>query len=512
MGTWSTSEALCAAIDELAVCSHVTSLRLRFPDYDSTLYAAVANYLSATGTVNDIEVYVNNMRDASDDHDATAYRIIEVLASNRNVQKVKLNLERLSDTCCQLIADSILQNGMLYELSLEALGEPSCAMLLQCLIPGLVHNYSLLVARLPDYHGRLDDDMATLHDVTRRNSRLVDLAIRFVFDDDFDMYVNINDDFVIPAKARLLIKKTVQYSPILLLLHGFLDFWFIWNRQIPNLSNHFCVVVPDLRGYGLTTKPTNSADYLMLKLVEDVKQLINFINPPSKNRQLVLVGHDWGAMIGFCLATLHESLISRMIIINGMHPKAFSKQLLRSPRQMRMSWYMIPFRHPRVPEQYLMMRDFAFFDKVHKVFTEREEYIHKYMFSQPGALTGAINYYRAFNNDKEQLNKLGYRVLNIPTLILWGQKDEFLTSRVGTYDREWLSNSSIVFYKRAGHWVLRECSTSVNHYIVETSGNLEPLPSRQTAPDVLAPECILEDVSDERELPEDCHQTNSKTG
>ncbi|KAH8028956.1 hypothetical protein HPB51_021103 [Rhipicephalus microplus] len=68
--------------------------------------------------------------------------------------------------------------------------------------------------------------------------------------------------------------------------------------------------------------------------------------------------------------------------------------------------YMIPFRHPRVPEQYLMMRDFAFFDKVHKVFTEREEYIHKYMFSQPGALTGAINYYRAFNNDKEQLNKL----------------------------------------------------------------------------------------------------------
>nr|XP_037275930.1 epoxide hydrolase 4-like [Rhipicephalus microplus] len=195
-------------------------------------------------------------------------------------------------------------------------------------------------------------------------------------------------------------------SPILLLLHGFLDFWFIWNRQIPNLSNHFCVVVPDLRGYGLTTKPTNSAEYLMLKLVEDVKQLINFINPPSKNRQLVLVGHDWGAMIGFCLATLHESLISRMIIINEMHPKAFSKQLLRSPRQMRMSWYMIPFRHPRVPEQYLMMRDFAFFDKVHKVFTEREEYIHKYMFSQPGALTGAINYYRAFNNDKEQLNKL----------------------------------------------------------------------------------------------------------
>lgn len=267
-----------------------------------------------------------------------------------------------------------------------------------------------------------------------------------------------------------------QNRPILLLLHGFLDFWFIWNRQIPTLSEHFCVIVPDLRGYGLTTKPANSADYLMVKLVEDVRQLILIINPPTNTRPLVLVGHDWGAMIGFCLATLHDSLISRMIVINGMHPKAFQKQLLRSPRQMRMSWYMIPFRHPKVPEEYLMMRDFAFFDKVHKSFTEREEYIHKYMFSQPGALTGAINYYRAFNNDTEQLNKLQYRVLNVPTLILWGQKDEFLTSRVGTYDREWLNNSAIVFYKRAGHWLLRECFNTVNRYILDfvKYGKLNP--------------------------------------
>ncbi|XP_037499389.1 AB hydrolase superfamily protein YfhM-like isoform X2 [Rhipicephalus sanguineus] len=257
-----------------------------------------------------------------------------------------------------------------------------------------------------------------------------------------------------------------QNGPILLLLHGFLDFWFIWNRQIPILSKKFCVIVPDLRGYGLTTKPANSTDYLMVKLIEDVRQLLLTINPPP-GRPLLLVGHDWGAMIGFCLASLEEHLIDRMIVINGMHPKAFQKQLLRSPRQMRMSWYMIPFRHPEVPEQYLMMRDFAFFDKVHKGFTKREEYVHKYMFSQPGALTGAINYYRAFNNDKEQLNKLQYRVLDIPTLILWGQKDEFLTSRVGKYDREWLNKSAIVFYKRAGHWLMRECFDTVNQYILD---------------------------------------------
>lgn len=254
--------------------------------------------------------------------------------------------------------------------------------------------------------------------------------------------------------------------PIALLLHGFLDFWFIWNRQIPTLGEHFCVVVPDLRGYGLTTRPGNSADYLMVKLVQDVKELIEAINP-QKKRPVVLVGHDWGGMIGFCLATLHEKLIDRMVIVNGMHPKAFSKQLLRSPRQMRMSWYMIPFRHPKVPEQYLMMRDLAFFDKVHKGFSEREEYAHKYMFSQNGALTGAINYYRAFNDDKEQLNKLPYRKLSVPTLILWGQKDEFLTSPVATFNQEWLAKSTVVFYKHAGHWLLRECFTTVNQYIIK---------------------------------------------
>uniref|UniRef100_A0A131Z0C6 Soluble epoxide hydrolase n=1 Tax=Rhipicephalus appendiculatus TaxID=34631 RepID=A0A131Z0C6_RHIAP len=275
-------------------------------------------------------------------------------------------------------------------------------------------------------------------------------------------FANVNG-----IKMHYVHKGCQQHAngPILLLLHGFLDFWYIWNRQLPTLAEYFCVVAPDLRGYGLTTKPEDSADYLMVTLVKDVTELIRKINPQNK-RRLVLVGHDWGAMIGFCLATLHENLISRMVIINGMHPKAFYKQLLLSPRQMRMSWYMIPFRHPRIPEQYLIMRDLAFFDKVHTAFTVREEYAHKYMFSQPGALTGALNYYRAFNHDKEQLDKLNYRRLSVPALILWGQKDEFLTTRVARFNTDWLTAPTVLFYRNAGHWLLRECSGSVNRYIV----------------------------------------------
>ncbi|KAH7942488.1 hypothetical protein HPB49_024594 [Dermacentor silvarum] len=185
----------------------------------------------------------------------------------------------------------------------------------------------------------------------------------------------------------------------------------------------------------------------------------------GKKRDVVLVGHDWGGMISFCFATMHEELVKRMIIINGMHPRAFMKQLFRSPRQMRMSWYQLPFRRPVVPEQYLIMKDLAFLDKVHKGFTQKEKYAHKYVYSQPGALTGTINYYRAFNNDSSQLSKLPYRKINVSTLILWGEQDEFIMTRVALYDQEWLKNSVAIYYEGAGHFPQRECPAHVTDRI-----------------------------------------------
>lgn len=252
--------------------------------------------------------------------------------------------------------------------------------------------------------------------------------------------------------------------PLLLLLHGVLDFWFVWDRQIPELSKEFCVVAPDMRGYGKTSKPPDSADYMMTNLVEDVKNMILNLNP-RKERKVVLVGHGWGGMTAFCFTTLHEDLqlIDKMVIINGMHPKAFGKQLRKSLVQKMMAWYFIPFQKPVVPEKYLIMHDFEFLSQIHgTTFSPEEEYAAKYTFSKPGALTAALNYYRAFNNDSEQLEKFIYRTSNVSTLILWGENDAFLSAKVAKYNRKWLASSTVVYYPEKGHWLLKQCSVQVN--------------------------------------------------
>lgn len=109
------------------------------------------------------------------------------------------------------------------------------------------------------------------------------------------------------------------------------------------------------------------------------------------------------------------------------------------------------------------MHDFEFLSQIHgTTFSPEEEYAAKYTFSKPGALTAALNYYRAFNNDSEQLEKFIYRTSNVSTLILWGENDAFLSAKVAKYNRKWLASSTVVYYPEKGHWLLKQCSVQVN--------------------------------------------------
>lgn len=173
-------------------------------------------------------------------------------------------------------------------------------------------------------------------------------------------------------------------------------------------------------------------------------------------------------MTAFCFTTLYEELrlIDKMVIINGMHPKAFAKQLRKSLVQKMMAWYLIPFQKPVVPEKYLVMHDLEFLSQIHgTAFTKEENYASKYLFSKQGALTAALNYYRAFNNDSEQLEKFTYRTINVSTLILWGENDSFISTKVAKYNRKWLASSTTIYYPDKGHWMFKQCSVQVNSRI-----------------------------------------------
>ncbi|XP_049525935.1 epoxide hydrolase 4-like isoform X3 [Dermacentor silvarum] len=158
----------------------------------------------------------------------------------------------------------------------------------------------------------------------------------------------------------------------------------LWGHNKYGVLLGICVVVPDLRGCGNTTRPTHPSEYMITNLIEDAREFITTINP-NNSRRLVLVGHGWGGMIGFCLVTLYENIVHRMIVINGYHPLAFVKQLQRSLVQMMMSWYTVAFRVPDVPEQYMTIKDFAFFDYLlWDSSTEEEVNATKYVYSKPG--------------------------------------------------------------------------------------------------------------------------------
>ncbi|KAL3207945.1 hypothetical protein MRX96_039369 [Rhipicephalus microplus] len=174
--------ALCGAIRGLAVCRHISSLRLRFDSYDESLYIATADVMAILApTVREIKLYAEDFYEADDENRvACQNRLIKAVTSNRNLTRLKLHVAYLNATCCQFVADSVLNSWTLCELSLEALEVPSCAMFLRCLIPGVARNHSLLVASLPDCGDKLGVEMATLQDVTGRNVRFLALASRFV--------------------------------------------------------------------------------------------------------------------------------------------------------------------------------------------------------------------------------------------------------------------------------------------------------------------------------------------
>jgi epoxide hydrolase 4 len=253
-----------------------------------------------------------------------------------------------------------------------------------------------------------------------------------------------------------------------LCLHGFPECSYSWRHQTPLLAGlGYRVWAPDLRGYGGSSRPQSVKDYGLEMLEEDVAALIE----ASGAKEVVLVGHDWGALIAWHYAMFGRLPIAKLIIMNVPHP-ALARRGLRTWRQLKKSWYIFFFQLPKIPEWALKANGYAaiaqafrgmavdksrFPDEVLRVYREEA--------AQPGALTAMLNYYRALARGRKRLQQRGAPRIEIPTLMIWGEVDAAL-GRELTYGTDaFVSDLTLRYLPNVSHWVQQEAPETVNGMI-----------------------------------------------
>ncbi len=256
-------------------------------------------------------------------------------------------------------------------------------------------------------------------------------------------------------------------GPLVVLLHGFPEFWYSWRRQIPVLAERFRVVAPDMRGYNLSEKPASGYD--LGTLTDDVLALIRTLG----EERAAIVGHDWGGVVAWAFALRYPEATHKLAILNAPHPVRFQEEL-RRPRQMLRSTYIVFFQLPHLPELLLganrcwplvrMMRRTA----VQKdAFSDEDLERYREAMSRPGALTAALNYYRALFRRRRRLARPSPEgTVQAPTLILWGEHDQALGKELTYGLGRWVPNLTI-HYLDCGHWTQQERFDQVNRYLME---------------------------------------------
>lgn len=275
-------------------------------------------------------------------------------------------------------------------------------------------------------------------------------------------YINTNG-------IRLHVVQAGPKSGIpVILLHGFPEFWYGWRKQIPALVNAGCrVIVPDQRGYNLSDKPKDKKDYSISTLVDDVLGLIKVLDYEKVN----LVGHDWGGGVAWILAMSHPEKLHKLAILNSPHPAVYRRFLQRDPDQIRRSWYWLFFQLPRLAEKILSANNFREMvrgllnSSKKNTFTNEDIDKYKEAWSQPGALTSMLNWYRAAFQSSPKM-PADMRV-KVRTLMMWGMKDVALSHRLARPSIDYCDDRNLILFPESTHWAHLDAADEVNHYLID---------------------------------------------
>ena len=253
-----------------------------------------------------------------------------------------------------------------------------------------------------------------------------------------------------------------------ILLHGFPEFWYGWRKQISALAEAgYRVIVPDQRGYNLSDKPKGVRNYRLKVLAADVLGLIDTLGYDKVH----LVGHDWGAVVAWAVAIWYPKRLHKLVIMNVPHPAVMLDFLRKDSAQRRNSWYIFFFQLPWLPEYFLRKDDWRTSIRMllgsskKGSFRKADILEYKKAWSQPGAITAMINWYRAAARYIPKMSK-DPRV-TVPTLMLWGKKDTALSHRMAGPSIDYCDDGKLVFFEDATHWVQHDEYESVNQFLLE---------------------------------------------
>jgi pimeloyl-ACP methyl ester carboxylesterase len=272
---------------------------------------------------------------------------------------------------------------------------------------------------------------------------------------------------------RIHYAKAGEGQPMVF-LHGFPEFWYEWKNQLAEFSRDHLAVAPDMRGYNLSAKPAEVDAYRIETLVEDGRALTQHLG----RDRIILVGHDWGGAVAWAFALYYPEILEKLVIINAPHPAIFQRELLRNPAQQQASQYMLLFRSPDA-EQILSANGFAPLAEgvlgeglKHGYLTQDDRNAYLEAWSQPGALTGGLNYYRAARigppagtgdfSWRDLSKDFPLLTVRVPTLVLWGEKDSYLLP--GNLDglEEYVPHLIIKRVPECSHWIVHENPDLVN--------------------------------------------------
>lgn len=266
-----------------------------------------------------------------------------------------------------------------------------------------------------------------------------------------------------------VVEKGPRDGALVILLHGFPEFCGAWRSHMEPLARAgFRVVAPDQRGYNKSDKPIDLAAFGLDRLAEDVVRLAD----ERGRARFCVVGHDWGGVVAWRVATIYPDRVEKLVVINAPHPRAARRYLRRHPTQVARSSYVVVFQIPALPETLLRAGNHRLLKRgllTARPGTFDDRHLRRYRatWERPGALTAMLNWYRA-----EFRSPVSWpdQPVHAPVLLIWGTEDPFLEPGLAEASLKLCENSRVAWIENATHWVHHEEAERVTRAIIDHIG------------------------------------------